>query len=205
MEKSNYFVLFSESVLNTHRVPDTKNETYSTYALTFPVKPSRNNGEICFAANLLENEVYIKAISDYKNAIKERNSGKNVFILVGFDGDLAGETMSEALRENLIKSGVQKSQIIRTPLTERGYRVIKNFSDSDALDEYKELRMFQEDVRQILRQNNIKKNVGFSKIISLKNIAGRKGKVFSLDSDTSLNLNGTSLATMATKFTTGEE
>lgn len=197
-KKKTLCILFSESNIGIHRLKDTDTEEFRVLVLTFPSKVAKQENKIVFSTNLHKNHVVTEAVSLY---LKERAS-REVFILVGYDSDENGEVMSSALRGNLMALGVDPAIIVRTPLTFERYIVLRRFAETGL---YRLFLNFQQEFSSILRLNNIRKNVGFAKSISLMHIFENRGKRFAIDENDGVNLVGSSTATLITKEITGEE
>jgi len=199
-KNQDFIILFSESVVGVHIKGSNETEVYEVISLTFPpTVEKRPDGNLYFKNNLKNNSNFKQALSLY---LDNKDLWRNISFAIGYDDDDAGHFMSEALRENLISSGVNSKDIYRTPLTEAGYLLIQNFSNTETL---KKFLFFQQDFRQIARSAGIRKNVGFSKIISLKLIYKFRNKSLSIaENDPVINFEGTSTATVATQYMTGE-
>jgi len=199
-KEKDLIILFSESVIGIHRKSSNDTEVYEIISLTFPpVVGKSDDGVLYFKNNLRNNKDYVRALALY---IDNKSKWKNVSFAIGYDDDDAGHFMSEALRENLISSGVSNRDIFRTPLTEAGYMLIQSFSDTTEL---KKFLYIQQNFRNMVRSSGIRKNVGFSKIISLKYIYKVRHRTLKIpENDKVINSEGTSTATVTTQFMTGE-
>ena len=199
--KKHLYLLFTESDIGIHKKEAASNEQIELSVLTFPLHVIKKDKEYSFSVNLFNNTTYSSALNRYFHAIKDALYA-DVQILIGYDIDESGEGMSEAIRSNLIEDGVPSEKILRMPLTEKGYVVLKNFSETGS---YKRYLYLQQELMLKLRRMKVKKNVGFSKIMSLKHAVRSRGKTPSLKHHGVVDPNGTSTATVVTKFITGEE
>ncbi|MBD3823002.1 MAG: hypothetical protein IE916_00640 [Epsilonproteobacteria bacterium] len=192
-EKSLY-LLFTESLVGVHAIRGTSIEKYENYPLTFPVSAEETNGNYQYKTALLKNKTFNEVLKRYRET---KPYYKDVTILVGFDLDRMGELMSGALRASLEASGVEGKDVFRTPLTEDGYIVVKSFAKHSF---YLKVLYWQEQLMSILRKAGIKKNVGFAKAFSLKYALKNAGQIFGISNASRINKQGTSTATVVTKF-----
>jgi hypothetical protein len=199
------FVLFSESLIGAHQNEGNKTEEVIVVALTFPVRVKENSdGDIVFEDTIRGNANFKRGLALYKEGIEEYEDAS---IFIGFDLDETGEELSEITRAALMLEGVPSRKIYRTPLTEVGYIMIKNFADTTTLRKF---IFLQQTFMSKLRSKKISKAVGLIKAFSLKYILRVKKKGIGVilvgkEAKNVINNKGTSTATVVTKCITGEE
>lgn len=199
-KEKDFVILFSESVVGIHMKTSNDTEEYEVISLVFPPTVEKTSGGVLkFKNNLIKNSDFLHGVSLYKEG---KGKCRHISIAIGYDDDDTGHFMSESLRENLINSGISEEDIFRTPLTEAGYILVQDFSDTTEL---KKFLYIQQNFRSVARSNGIRKNVGFSKIISLKYINKAKDKSLHIEENgDTIDPSGTSTATVVTQFMTGE-
>jgi len=197
------YLLFSESDIGIHK-KKSNDEVVILFSLRFPpkvVSKKSSFGDVLlhFKNNLAKNDTYSKALATYESLVSSPDN--HIKVLLGFDSDETGEAMAISLKENLIRDGVNRLDIIRMPLSENGYIVVRKHSKSE---QYKKFLSLQEDLMKRLRRKKIKRSGGFAKIISLLTIIKHKNITLPFRHKGVVDTHGTSTATVITKILTGE-
>lgn len=188
------YILISESKVGVHaKAPF---EEFRMFAFTFVPRVTKDRaGRFSFTTNVQGIAAFAEAVALYKNTL---GSGADPIILVGYDLDLMGEAMSAALKENLIMAGVDPFDIIRMPLTEKGYVMMKMFPD---LTEYKKFlyldHLYMKHARSALPKGS--RVFGIRKTMAIRYLCRHRGATFNLAKIPGVNSKGTSMATFISK------
>jgi hypothetical protein len=189
-----HYIVIAESKMGVHKVDPSVDASVSMYSMTFPITVGKYENRFAVKANLLVNKTFLSIISEYERMKKKAE----VYIFVAFDLDETGELMAEALKDSLIFSGITKYDILRTPLTEKGYILLKQFANTNG---YKEYLYHQQRIIKALEDKNLPK-LGILKIMAMKLIIEYRGKTMRVEDkgDGKINMNGTSTATFVHNF-----
>lgn len=203
ISEKHFYILFSESDIGIHYKKSEQLEVFEVVSLTFPPKVEKiDNGDgsttFRFKNNLKKNSKFRQALELYK---RNKKLYKTSSFLIGYDDDEVGESMSEAMRENLLSEGVPHKDIFRMPLTEYGYVMIRSFLDTE---KYKKYLYINDLFIQFQKKNGISKGSGFPKVFSLKYIMAKRGSEIKFGEQT-INPAGTSTAVAVTNIILNEE
>jgi len=193
MKNINLFI--NESSFGSHHKVDS---CFQSDILSFTFLPLISN-------DLYEKEQFYKMFQTKRTFYKFNNTSidiediksffltyKNNLFFLGFDNDREGNAMAKILQLYLISIGIEKENIIRVPLTEKGYIYLSDFMPIKQLKEYVKDRLEELD---ILRNTQNFKKGGISRRLMLLNNEILTFK----DEVENINKNGTSSFTYIVK------
>ncbi|MDA3053300.1 hypothetical protein OFO01_06950 [Campylobacter sp. JMF_01 NE2] len=152
-------ILLSESTYNAH-LPQA--EVYS-FAMNFVINVAYKNGEYYISNNFDDNSTFIEILNLAKS--------DDCIIFIGFDYDLQGQAMAQAVENNLIRHGIKS--FTRTPFFADNYVVTAEaFDISEYLKYLYFNRIFMNKTGSSLR-----------KVLSLEALNNAKFQEFELDNE----------------------
>ena len=152
-------ILLSESTYNAH-LP---NENISSFAMNFVVNVDCVGGEYVVSNNFDSNEVFKEVVSLAKS--------DECLIFIGFDYDLQGQAMAQAVENNLLRHGI--TAFTRTPFFADNYIVTAEpFDISEYLKYLYFNRIFMNKTKSSLR-----------KVFCLEALQNSKFQEFELDNE----------------------